>query len=458
MNLYIDPGTGSMLFTILIGVLGALVYFFRNALMKLKFTFTGGKKTKADGPEIPVVIFTDSKRYWNLFRPICEELEKRKQKALYLTASEDDPALSENYEFVKTEFAGAGNRAFARMNMIRADVVLSSTPGLDVYQWKRSRDVKKYVHIPHGIYDFATYRMFGLDYYDTVLLAGPFQGKTVRETEKERRLPEKELRVVGMPYMDEMLKRAQADQAGAADTVQSTSGEQITQAPPASAISDSNGSGKPGSRDPKTVLLAPSWGKSAILSRYGEKIFEALLKTDYHIIVRPHPQSFTSEAELMAQLQAKYPDSDRLEWDRKSDNYDSLSRADVLISDFSGVVFDYAFVFEKPVIYADTSFDPKPYDASWVEGPMWHDIVLPKIGVQLTEENVENIGDVIRECLDSVELKENIRKVREESWQCVGESAVKVVDYLAETVESAGQKDSVQNDVQPQDTRLSGVM
>ena len=428
MYLYIDPGTGSMLFTILIGVLGALVYFFRNALMKLKYTLTGGKKAKTDGPEIPVVIFTDSKRYWNLFRPICEELEKRKQKALYLTASEDDPALSETYEYVKTEFAGSGNRAFARMNMIRADVVLSSTPGLDVYQWKRSRDVKKYVHIPHGIYDFGTYRMFGLDYYDTILLAGPFQGKTVRATEKERRLPEKELRVVGMPYMDEMLKRAQS------------------------------GSPEPGSSDPKTVLLAPSWGKSAILSRYGDKIFESLLKTDYHIIVRPHPQSFTSEAELMERLQAKYPDSDRLEWDRKSDNYDSLSRADVLISDFSGVVFDYAFVFEKPVIYADTSFDPKPYDASWVEGPMWHETVLPKIGVQLTEENAENIGEVIRECLNSGELKENIRKVREESWQCVGESAVKVVDYLAETIEAAGQKDTVQNDVQPQDTRLSGAM
>ena len=427
MNLYIDPGTGSMLFTILIGVLGALVYFFRNARMKLKFTFTGGKKTKADGPESPGVIFTDSKRYWNLFRPICEELEKRKQKALYLTASEDDPALSENYEFVKTEFAGAGNRAFARMNMIRADVVLSSTPGLDVYQWKRSRDVKKYVHIPHGIYDFGTYRMFGLDYYDTVLLAGPFQGKTVRATEKERRLPEKELRVVGMPYMDKMLKRVQSGSPG------------------------------PGSCDPKTVLLAPSWGKSAILSRYGDKIFEALLKTDYHIIVRPHPQSFTSEAELMERLQAKYPDSDRLEWDRKSDNYDSLSRADVLISDFSGVVFDYAFVFEKPVIYADTSFDPKPYDASWVEGPMWHETVLPKIGVQLTEENVENIGEIIRECLDSGELKENIRKVRKESWHCIGESAEKTVDYLAEVVEAEGQSDSVHSDAQPQDTRLSGA-
>ena len=85
------------------------------------------------------------------------------------------------------------------------------------------------------------------------------------DTEKERRLPEKELRVVGMPYMDKMLKRVQSGSPG------------------------------PGSCDPKTVLLAPSWGKSAILSRYGDKIFEALLKTDYHIIVRPHPQSFTSE-------------------------------------------------------------------------------------------------------------------------------------------------------------------
>lgn len=28
MNLYIDPGTGSMLFTILIGVIGAAVYSF----------------------------------------------------------------------------------------------------------------------------------------------------------------------------------------------------------------------------------------------------------------------------------------------------------------------------------------------------------------------------------------------------------------------------------------------
>lgn len=409
MNLYIDPGTGSMLFTIVIGVLGALVYAFRNILMKAKFAVSGGKKTKEDEnteSRMPIVIFTDSKRYWNLFRPICDELEKREQKALYLTASEDDPALQADYQYVRTEFAGKGNRAYARMNMIRADVVLSSTPGLDVYQWKRSKGARWYVHIPHGIYDLTTYRMFGLDYYDAVLLAGSFQGIPVRKIERERNLPEKELAVVGMPYLDEMLERKnREDVNGAAEDLS-------------------------GSTEGKTVLLAPSWGESAILSRYGEKIFDALLQTDCRIIVRPHPQSFVSEKELMARLMEKYPENDRLEWDRNNDNYDSLRRADLLISDFSGVVMDFAFVFEKPVIYADTSFDPKPYDASWLEDPIWNYEVLKEIGVQLTQENVGNIGELIRTCLSSADLKSGIRKVREESWEHIGESASIVADYL----------------------------
>ena len=35
MMFYIDPGTGSMLFTILIGVIGAAIYALRNSWVKL---------------------------------------------------------------------------------------------------------------------------------------------------------------------------------------------------------------------------------------------------------------------------------------------------------------------------------------------------------------------------------------------------------------------------------------
>jgi hypothetical protein len=37
--------------------------------------------------------------------------------------------------------------------MMNADICLSTTPGLDVYQWKRSANVKRYVHILHAAGD-----------------------------------------------------------------------------------------------------------------------------------------------------------------------------------------------------------------------------------------------------------------------------------------------------------------
>ncbi|MBQ5422725.1 MAG: hypothetical protein IIU27_02475, partial [Clostridiales bacterium] len=69
-SLYIDPGTGSMLFTVLIGILSAAVYLVRTLIIKLK----SGAGRKADKNRIPLVIYSDSKRYWNTFEPICDEL------------------------------------------------------------------------------------------------------------------------------------------------------------------------------------------------------------------------------------------------------------------------------------------------------------------------------------------------------------------------------------------------
>ena len=43
MTLYIDPGTGSMLFTILLGVIGAGIYSLRMLFIKIKFAISGGK-------------------------------------------------------------------------------------------------------------------------------------------------------------------------------------------------------------------------------------------------------------------------------------------------------------------------------------------------------------------------------------------------------------------------------
>ena len=398
MYFYIDPGTGSMLFTILIGLLSAAVYVMRGWIMKVRFILDGGKAEKRENEAEPLVIFTDSKRYWNLFEPILDALEAREQRTLYLTCSADDPALEKPYHFIRREFAGEGNRAYARMNMIKAKVVFSSTPGLEVYQWKRSREVKWYVHIPHQPNDMTTYRMFGIDYYDAIMLSGLFQGEQVRKLEKLRGLPPKDLPLVGLPYLDTLANR-------------------LSHVPKQE-------------NHPRTVLLAPSWGPTAIFSRFGGRIIQALLDTGDHIIVRPHPQSFVSEKEQMDALMLNFPPSEQLEWDRSTDNFDSLNRADLLISDFSGVMFDFTLIFDKPILYVDVSFDDSVYDAWWLEEELWTFQILNHLGQQLTEEDLPHIGDKIEACISDNTLREGRALVRDMAWVNRGKSAQMAAEYL----------------------------
>lgn len=406
--LYIDPGTGSMLFTILIGVIGAGIYSLRMLFIKLRFRLSGGKVEESH-KKIPFVIFSDDKRYWNVFEPICREMDRRGTDIVYLTASEDDPALQNTYPHVKAEFVGKDNKAFAKLNFLNAAVVVSTTPGLEVYQWKRSRDVQYYVHIPHAASEITLYRMFGIDYYDAILLSGEYQARDIRQLEQLRQLPPKELVKIGIPYMDEMAARLERE--------------------------------GPAPEHPRTVLLAPSWGQSAIFSVYGGRILDVLLKTGYHVIVRPHPQSFKSETEMMDKLMQQYPDSDQLEWNRDTDNFDVLRRSDILISDFSGVIFDFTLIYDKPVIYTDPQFDVSLYDAWWMKTPLWTTTALPRLGCQLTEENMDNLKEVIDTCLSDPQYAEGRRQVKAETWEHPGEGAVRAVDYLMSKYEELTAKE-----------------
>lgn len=398
--LYIDPGTGSMLFSVIVGVAAAVIFFLQKIFLKLKFVLSGGNNRAKDDKKIPYLIFSDNKWYWNIFRPVCDEFEKRKIPLVYWTAAPDDPALSEEYEYVKREFIGEGNKAFGRLNFANAGVLLSTTPGLNVYQWKRSQNVDRYVHTFHSTGDAALYRMFGLDFYDSVLLSGSIQEKNIRNMEKIRpNIKEKELIYVGSAYMDVMKKRYD-------ETERKNSGI-------------------------RTVLLASSWGKSSILSRFGEKLIKALMETGYRIIVRPHPQSFVSEKELMDDFYSKFPESEMFSWNRDNDNFDVLDSADIMITDFSSVIFDYALIFDKPVLYADTSFDLSPYDAWWLdrEGLYTFD-AHKRIGRVLKEEDIGEIKSIIDRLIEEDPLKQGREEVRNERWVYIGEAAKRTADYL----------------------------
>ena len=396
--LYIDPGTGSILFSIVLGLITTLYFLAKTAFIKLKVAVYKDKE-KIVGSKTGIVIYSEGKRYWNVFAPICNEFEQHQKELVFYTSSEDDPVFLQNYTYIKPKYIGKGNKAFARLNMLEADICLMTTPGLDVYQLKRSKHVKHYSHILHALDDATSYRLFGLDYFDSVLLSGEYQIKGIREIETLRNLPPKDLCVVGCPYLDVLNEKIK-------DLPKTDTGF--------------------------TVLIAPSWGASGILSKYGEQLITPLVETGWTVIIRPHPQSKISESDMLKKLEEKYKDAVNVTWDYNAENIGSLSQADIMISDFSGVIFDYCFLFDKPFLYCNNEFDHRPYDSGDLKETPWKFSVLKEIGVELNSAGFANIKEIISDACKSETLKENRLKAKDTAWQNKGHAGKAVYDFLTE--------------------------
>lgn len=396
MRLYIDPGTGSMLFSLVIGLISVIWFAMRKLYLKVKYRNPG--KEKSDTAKKDIVLYSEDKRYWTSFKGILDEFERRKVPVTYLAGSEDDPNLTETYEYVEKAAIGLGNKAYRKLNFLSARILLATTPGLDVYQWKRSKDVDWYVHMTHSIGAATGYRMFGVEFFDAVLFASDFFTPRLREIEEKRGSDPKQIVAVGCTYMDYLLERKNGVSAPRHDCV--------------------------------SVLVAPSWGPNSLLNRYGDRLIDALIATNYHIVFRPHPQSYLSEKELIERLQAKYPDSERFQWNRSADNFEVLRSADVMISDFSGVIYDYAFIFQRPVLYTPVDIDVSVLDEAWVDAPYWGCELLPQLGRKFDDADFADLREIISDMLHNKKYADSIIAAREQYWQHRGNAANAVADYL----------------------------
>jgi len=393
--LYIDPGTGSMLFSVFIGLAAASYFLFRTLLIKVKTLFLG--KNKALKKTSPFVIYNESNHYWPVFQPIIHEFEKRKIEVQYLTSSETDPVFNNNYDYVHPVFIGTGNKAFASLNFLEADICLMTTPAIEVYHLKRSKLCRHYSHILHDTGDATCYKLFGIDWFDSILLSGDYQKKDIKELEKIRSLREKSLFTIGSSYLDYYKNK-------------------LSEIP----IDEEHAF---------TVLVSPSWGKGALLSVMGDKLLNALKETGWRVIVRPHPQSKNSEADMLKFLEEKYSS---YTWDYNSENINSLSKADIMISDFSGVIFDYIFLFNKPVLYHNTGFNREMYDAGDIKDELWKFESIKRFGIELSELDLPKIKDIIEKAASDTSLCAERTAAKETAWQNIGQSGALVVDALTE--------------------------
>lgn len=384
---YLDPGTGSMLLSAVIGIAATLFFMVKTFYYKAAGLFYRVTGTSApSGGRNALVFYSEGRQYWNTFKPVLQALDEAGEEAVYLTSGNDDPGLSHPFTHVRARFIGTGNRAYAAMNMLEAAVCVTTTPGLDVLQIRRSPGVSHYAHLVHSATDAAFYKLYAFDYFDSVLCSGEHQMRSLRVLESLRGTREKELFRTGCPYMDLL-----ADELEAAQRSPAVSGA------------------------PLRVLLAPTWGRNGLLHRFGLDLVLPMAEAGFHLTIRPHPQSRTSEPKLLETVKNalfRYPN---VSWDHETSALRAMVDSDVLVSDFSGIVFDYAFILERPVVTVTMEMDTRGMDATDLPYPAWELTVLPRLGAQVPPAAITTLPDVIATLPRPEVFTQTMRALRAES-------------------------------------------
>ncbi|MBP2295772.1 CDP-glycerol glycerophosphotransferase family protein [Azospirillum rugosum] len=400
---YLDPGTGSLLFSVIMGVVTTAYFLLKGLYYKVLGVVFGalGWKSPVHEEEHPLVLYSEGRQYFSSFQPLLAELERRGRPCLFLTSDPEDPGLQLASGTIRTACIGAGHAAWRRLNTLKADLCLMTTPGLDVLQIKRSKGVAHYAHLIHAPTDKAFNRAFSFDYFDSVLVCGDHQVRTLRVLEQRRGTKAKDLIDCGCVYYDFMKERL----AGLP-------------------VRQGQGGG------PASVLVAPTWGRNGLLRRYGARILRPLLDAGLTVTVRPHPQSPISEPEVIADLRGQLAAYPNLRWDLSSDPIQAMAASDVMLSDISGVIFDYAFLFEKPVLTVAFTPDKRGMEASDLPYEPWELTVLDSIGRQLNEEDFDRLPDIVASMAASDESRAAIRDLRARSVSHFGSATPRVVDAI----------------------------
>lgn len=309
---YIDPGTGSALFYVVSGIVVSIYFGVRGLYYRvLEAIF----RIRHKDQRCDLAIHCEDPRYEITFLPVLKELVARGVEPTFFTMYERDDSFEPLPPQVTHRAIAAGMVGYAYLNYIEANVLITTTPQLDVMTFRRSPRVKHYSIVQHALGESRYVRPYAYDFYDSVLCCGEILKTNIRRLEAIRGLPAKQLYETGLPHYEELLKSRQA-------------------APPL---------------DGETVVLvAPSWGPFSMFESFGVDFIESIAR-QYRVIVRPHPQMKVSQPELYARVLAV----PGVHVDTSRTPAESMAKAHVLLSDISGIAHEFAFIYERPVLIID---------------------------------------------------------------------------------------------------------
>ena len=271
-----------------------------------------------------IVFYAESESYWPYMADIIGHLTGALERSVaYLTSSPSDPVLSDPPHRLRAFNIGMGTVRTLAFATLDAHVAVMTALDLGTSYIKRSRRPVHYVFVPHNMAStHMVFRRAAHNGFDTIFCTGPHQTSELREAETLYRLKPRDLVNGGYVRLDQTVARATRD------------------APPR---------GPEGLR----VLIAPTWGRQALVAFGCEALIENLLGAGIEVILRPHRDSYTQDAARLASLQARFGAHRRFHWARDMPPGDDSFGAHALVTARAGASLSFAFGCARPVLSID---------------------------------------------------------------------------------------------------------
>lgn len=279
-----------------------------------------------------------------------------------------------------------------------ADIVIMTMPDLENYHIKRSyirKDIE-YIFVGHGLGSINMgYRTGALDHFDTVYLNNNQDFLEIRAWEKVKQLPEKRLVEYGYPLMDRLLQEYENMSAAKKEA------------------------GQP------RIVIAPSWQTDNIMESCIEPLLDGLLGRGYQLIVRPHPQYMRHHGGDVKKLGEKYQKyADELCFETGFSSFENVYSADLLITDWSGVGWEFCFTTCRPVLFIHTPMKIMNPEYQLIQIESFAERLRNRVGLDLPPEELGHVGSVVEQLLSSGEVYHSeIEKIRREERYHFGYAA-----------------------------------
>jgi YidC/Oxa1 family membrane protein insertase len=337
----------------------------------------------------------------NHFRLLISELTKERNfQICYVTSVKNDPILSINDKNILAFYIGDGTVRVKFFIELKAKILIMDMPDLDSFHIKRSKIFPvHYIYIFHSMFSVHSYlRKGAVDHYDTIFCVGEHHKREILETEKIYGLKPKKLVDYGFGRLDTLLK-------------------------------ERNNFKKEKLNTENLIIIAPTYGDNNLLKICGVKLIGTLLDSNFKVLLRPHFRIFKESEDVIRIIRDKFQNNNNFLLEEGTIKPEIFHSSRCMISDWSGISLEYAFIFERPIIYIDVPKKELNEEADKISLTPIEVSIREKIGHLVDPDNLTEIPKIISEINDESRA-EQIRDIRSKTVFNINKSASIGADYI----------------------------